>query len=135
METLTQNSDEPYIVRRRTLSASERSIIFQKTGGFCHICGGELDSHWTADHIKPFAKGGDNSLDNFLPACNSCNRLKWHRSPEAIRFIMQIGTYANWEIEQDTGLGKQLDALYKRKVASNASRRSKKFSKKDEMSL
>jgi 5-methylcytosine-specific restriction endonuclease McrA len=122
-------------VRRRSLSAQERSVIFQKTGGLCHICAGELDLRWTADHIKPLAKGGENSLDNFLPACSPCNRLKWHRSPEAIRFIMQLGTYANREIEQDTVLGKQLDVLFKRKVANNASRRSKNTSETSEILL
>lgn len=124
MEFSLQNSDQR--VRRRSLSAQERDLIFQKTGGLCHICGGELDSRWTADHIKPIAKGGDNSLDNFLPACSICNRFKWHRSPEAIRFILQIGTYANREIQQGTTLGKQLNELFERKATINALRRSKK---------
>lgn len=112
--------------RRRSLSAQERSLVFQKTGGLCHICSGELDSRWTANHIKPVAKGGDHSINNFLPACSTCNRLKWHRSPEAIRLILKIGTYANREIEQGTTLGKQLNELLQRKLASNALRRSQK---------
>ncbi|MBE9011937.1 HNH endonuclease [Pseudanabaenaceae cyanobacterium LEGE 13415] len=112
--------------RRRSLSPQERTLVFQKTGGLCHICGGELDNRWTADHIKPVAKGGDNSINNFLPACSTCNRLKWHRSPEAIRLILQIGTYANREIEQDTTLGRQLNDLLQRKIAVNAQRRSQK---------
>src|SRR5208282_2629920 len=73
--------------RRHAPSAKERHVIHQKTGGLCHVCGGELDDRWTADHVKPFAKGGESGIDNFLPACSLCNRLTWHRTPEVIRFI------------------------------------------------
>jgi len=109
--------------RRRAPSTKARRIIFQKTGGLCHVCGGALDEHWTADHVKPFAKGGQSDIDNFLPACSICNRLKWHRTPEVIRFIMQLGIYARKQIEHDTPLGRQIAALFKRREATNLSRR------------
>jgi 5-methylcytosine-specific restriction endonuclease McrA len=112
--------------RRRAPTARHKATILQKTGGLCHICGGELDARWTADHVKPFAKGGENGIDNFLPACGVCNRLKWHRTPEVIRVIMQLGIYARKEIEHDTPLGRQMAALFRRREASNTARRTVK---------
>ena len=40
----------------------------------CAYCGakGELQ----ADHVIPLARGGDNSVDNCVPACASCNSRK-----------------------------------------------------------
>ena len=112
--------------RRKTLTPKQRRLVSEKTGGLCHICGGELDERWAADHVRPFAKGGDNSIENFLPACYTCNRLKWHRSPEVIRFIMQLGIYAKKEIEKDSILGRKLADLFRKKEETNKSRRRKK---------
>ena len=109
--------------RRFSPGAKARSLIFQKTGGLCHICGGELGDKWSADHVRPFASGGGNEIDNFLPACGICNRLKWHRSPNMIRFIMQLGIYAKKEIERDTPLGRKMAMLFEQKEVINKGRR------------
>ena len=113
------------IVPRKRSSPSPRSrkLIYEKTGGLCHICGGTLDLKWSADHVMPFAKGGKDTIDNFLPACHTCNRLKWHRTPDTIRLIMQLGIYARTEIEHNTRLGRKIAELFQRKEESNVSRR------------
>ena len=111
---------------RRGISTKNRKIIYDKTGGVCHICGGGLEKRWVVDHVKPLSKGGANSIDNYLPACKSCNRLKWHRSPETIRFILQLGTYARKEIEHYTKIGQRLAKIFSRKEKSNGKRRTKK---------
>jgi len=111
--------------KRCSSGARTRKAVFEKTGGVCHICGGDLGTRWAVDHVKPLAKGGQNTVENYLPACGPCNRLKWHRSPEAIRRIMQLGVYAKKEIEHNTGLGKRLAALFERKERLNGTRRVK----------
>lgn len=114
-------------LRRVSPGTKDRKIIRQKTGGLCHICGGELGPKWAADHITPVAKGGGNEIDNFLPACGTCNRLKWHRKPEMIRFIMQLGIYAKKEIERDSRLGRDIAKLFDQREAINRSRRKPKI--------
>ncbi|MDH5159833.1 HNH endonuclease signature motif containing protein [Heyndrickxia oleronia] len=51
----------------------------------CAYCGkyGKL----TQDHVKPLSKGGNNTVDNIVPACRSCNCAKhdneltfWYRN-------------------------------------------------------
>jgi len=120
---VTSFSDTITLRRRCAPSAKTRRVIYQKTGGLCHVCGGELDQSWTADHVKPVAEGGAHEIDNFLPACSLCNRLKWHRTPNVIRFIMQLGIYARQQIEQKTPLGNQMAVLFKRREATNVARR------------
>jgi len=101
--------------KRRSPGKRERRLIFAKTGGLCHICGGKLDEKWSADHVQPVGHGGESTTDNFLPACHACNRLKWGRPPEEIRLILQLGTYARKEIQRDTPLGRQIASLFRRR--------------------
>jgi hypothetical protein len=32
------------------------------------------------------------SIDNYLPACTSCNRLRWGREGEKLRDVLLIGS-------------------------------------------
>ena len=65
-----------------------REKVFRKTDGCCHICHKKLvfknyglsqasvRGKWEIDHSNPISKGGSNHLNNYLPACVSCNRSK-----------------------------------------------------------
>lgn len=109
--------------RRATLSSSDRALIYAKTGGCCHICGGPAGVRWHADHVVPHAKGGVHHVDNYLPACGQCNRLRWHRSPDDIKRILRLGIYGARLIERETKLGKMLAAYDTRQVDTNRARR------------
>lgn len=109
--------------KRRALSKKERAVVYAKTGGLCHICGGELGKSWNADHVKPFSVGGGSEIDNFLPACRTCNRLKWNWDPENIRRMMKLGTIAAQEIKLDTETGRNIARIYNRNEAKNAARK------------
>lgn len=39
---------------------------------YCGVIGGKLE----ADHIIPFSKGGDDTLENLTTSCQRCNRQK-----------------------------------------------------------
>ena len=108
---------------RRSLSKAERTEIYKKTKGRCHICGGPLGNKWTADHVIPHIRGGKHSLDNYLPACPICNRLRWKWGPKKIRKILRLGIYANGEIDRNTTLGKDFEKLYRNRCARNRERR------------
>lgn len=50
-------------------------ILLEAFGTWCPYC--ETDGHkLTTDHITPISKGGDNSIENLLPCCLSCNISK-----------------------------------------------------------
>jgi 5-methylcytosine-specific restriction endonuclease McrA len=93
---------------RRNLTPSERTKVRSKTKGTCHVCGGKLGRDWQADHVVPYQLGGDHSVENYLPICRECNRLRWSYSPKVLRLIMRIGVYAKHEIRHDTKLGSML---------------------------
>lgn len=43
---------------------------------YCGIKGGKLE----ADHIIPFSKGGDDTMENLTTSCQKCNRQKRDKS-------------------------------------------------------
>ncbi len=112
----------------------ELRAIFDKTSGHCHFCGDPLrfenrgwsetpDGHWEVDHVIQRDKGGAVAPENCLPACTRCNRLRWHRTGDAIRELLWLGTIAVKEIKCGTRLGKQLERLREERRSENAMRR------------
>lgn len=108
---------------RSSLSTSLRKLVRAKTHGRCHVCGGPLDRRWQADHVVPLHQGGRNREENYLPACWTCNRVRWHYNSKVIRRILRLGAYARTEVRHGTKLGLKLKALYWRRLDQNKSRR------------
>lgn len=42
----------------------------------CAYCGAQSDKQPDPDHVIPLSRGGDNTIDNVLPACHPCNSQK-----------------------------------------------------------
>lgn len=63
------------------ISALEEYIEeFIPTTKFCRYCGTPCESSWTLDHIIPVVQGGDNTVENLVIACRSCNSSKNKKS-------------------------------------------------------
>lgn len=73
--------------------------------------------------MVPHKLGGEAKPDNYLPICKECNRPRWRYTPEVIRLIMRLGTYAKNEIRHETELGEQLISLLMKRLRSNRKRR------------
>lgn len=75
-----------------------REEVYKKTDGHCAYCGCPLSKRWHVDHVIPINRGYDKredrcsymdlateSIDNYLPACPSCNINKSNLSVEDFR--------------------------------------------------
>ena len=93
---------------RRRIAKLGRDAILQKTGGRCHICGGNIakDSYWEADHVFPAKRGGRSDIDNYLPTHGQCNSAKWDQSVEELQWVLKIGVWAKHEMEGKGKLGR-----------------------------
>lgn len=65
---------------RVTLTAGQWEFIKRYHKHRCYYCGA-TPKRLTKDHIIPLAKSGPHSMDNIVPACQSCNSKKWINSP------------------------------------------------------
>lgn len=69
--------------------------IYDKTGGYCHLCNKKLSrtnygvhgakGAWHVDHSKAKANGGTHHMNNLFPACISCNIEKGTLHKSTIR--------------------------------------------------
>lgn len=89
----------------KTLKKSEKTLIYEKTSGTCHICGCELsDKKFSlTSSIKK-----EVSVENSMPACQSCKRLYDNYMPSEIKWIIKIGMWARTQIEFETEIGQEI---------------------------
>lgn len=110
--------------------------IFEKTEGHCHFCGdslvlekygvkdiNDLDGAWEADHVIQQGKGGSKNVENCLPSCVRCNRLRWHRKGDDLRELIFLGLIAKDEIKKGSTVGKLISELKNKRDESNRNRR------------
>ena len=62
-----------------TLTQQEWLNLLEEYNYRCAYCGVEfeVENMPTRDHVIPISKGGDNTKDNIVPACRSCNCRKF----------------------------------------------------------
>lgn|SRR5208283_1290732 len=119
-----------------TMNETTLREIYVKTSGHCHFCGDPIkfenrgwcetpDGHWEMDHVIQRNKGGSKTSENCLPACTRCNRLRWHRTGDALRELLLLGVIAVKEIKDGTQTGKQLIQLKRARLDRNVLRRTR----------
>ncbi len=109
--------------RSRRLAETDRAAILLKTDARCHICGGEIDGEWNADHVLPHSAGGEHSVDNYLPAHGTCNNYRWDYLPEEFQIILKLGVWARTQIQRGTGVGKDIEEKFSAHDAKREGRR------------
>jgi len=57
-----------------------RRNIMKRDGNRCQYCGSK--SNLTIDHVVPRSRGGGETWENLVTACDSCNLKKGNRTPE-----------------------------------------------------
>jgi hypothetical protein len=70
------------------ISEQNLNAVYDRTSGYCHICGKKLSfcnyglhgrrGAWEIEHSLARFNGGSDSLCNLYPACIGCNRRKRH---------------------------------------------------------
>lgn len=58
-----------------------RKNVLRRDGMKCQYCG-KKSTQITIDHIIPKSRGGQDSWDNLVAACVSCNNKKGNRTPD-----------------------------------------------------
>lgn len=84
--------------KRRTLTKAERAEVYAKCGGHCAYCGERITpKQMQVDHLIPMelyeayaAVGQDlDTMDNYMPACRSCNHYKSSMTLEKFRAAIE----------------------------------------------
>lgn len=62
-------------IRPKRMDKDIRLQVFERDGYVCRYCG-DARGPFHADHVYPYVKGGETSLENMVTACEHCNRRK-----------------------------------------------------------
>lgn len=111
---------------RTSPNHANRQIILEKTKSRCHICGGLIaaEDSWQADHVFPYAHGGEDSVDNYLPAHTNCNNYRRSFSSEEFQWIMKLGVWFRTQIELEDNKALELaEKFIKHEVRRHSRRR------------
>lgn len=93
--------------RKFILSKADKILILEKTNYKCHICGGVVElTAFEADHVEVNSSSTNNKIDNFLPACRTCNNYRWFYEPDEIKWILKLGVWLKTEITRGSVTGK-----------------------------
>ena len=66
--------------------AVNRREVLRRDKHSCQYCGST--KHLTLDHVIPVSKGGKNSWDNVVTACETCNNRKGDRTPQQTGMVL-----------------------------------------------
>lgn len=62
---------------KRNLSTRERYVVYTRDRGHCRYCGQYVSiQECEIDHVWPWTRGGETSVENSVTSCRSCNRRK-----------------------------------------------------------
>lgn len=67
-------------IPKKKIELSRKNIL-RRDNFQCQYCG-ITSNNLTIDHIIPKSRGGTDSWDNLVAACNSCNNKKGNQTPE-----------------------------------------------------
>lgn len=66
---------------RPAIPTHVQSAVRERDGEVCSYCG-TTDGPFHLDHIMPWSRGGEHTVENLTVACASCNRAKGDKTPQ-----------------------------------------------------
>lgn len=63
-----------------------RQAVFKRDKHLCQYCGSRADL--TIDHVHPRSRGGEDTWENLVAACQKCNNRKGDRRPDEAGMIL-----------------------------------------------
>ncbi len=98
LRTVTREYSYPSVIRlRRYIHLPYNRIVLSRRNVMkrdkytCQYCGQKSDL--TLDHILPKSRGGKDSWENLITACNKCNVKKGNRTPEEAAMPLRTSPY------------------------------------------
>ena len=68
-----------------------RRNVMKRDRYTCQYCGTKSDL--TLDHVMPRSRGGEDSWENLVTACNHCNVKKGNRTPDEAKMPLKLEPY------------------------------------------
>ncbi len=77
----------PHKEKAWRIPAVNRREVLRRDKHTCQYCGSTR--HLTLDHVIPVSKGGQDTWDNIVTACETCNNRKGNGTPEQAGLVLR----------------------------------------------
>lgn len=74
--------------KKLTENKPTRNLIYKRDNYTCGYCGAK--EGLTIDHIIPSSRGGKDTWENLVTACNKCNTLKGNKTPQEANMTLHV---------------------------------------------
>ena len=98
IRTVDQEFSYPSVIRLRyyiripySRIVLTRKNIMKRDRHICQYCG--VRSDLTLDHVMPKSRGGKDTWENLVTACNKCNVKKGNRTPDEAKMPLKTAPY------------------------------------------
>jgi len=98
IRTVDQEFSYPSVIRLRyyiripySRIVLTRKNIMKRDRHICQYCG--VRSDLTLDHVMPKSRGGKDTWENLVTACNKCNVKKGNRTPDEAKMPLKTTPY------------------------------------------
>ncbi len=98
IRTVDQEFSYPSVIRLRyyiripySRIVLTRKNIMKRDRHICQYCG--VKSDLTLDHVMPKSRGGKDTWENLVTACNKCNVKKGDRTPDEAKMPLKAKPY------------------------------------------
>jgi len=98
IRTVDQEFSYPSVIRLRyyiripySRIVLTRKNIMKRDRHICQYCG--VKSDLTLDHVMPKSRGGKDTWENLVTACNKCNVKKGNRTPDEAKMPLETTPY------------------------------------------
>lgn len=98
IRTIDTQYEYPSVIRLRRYArvpfkniVLSRRNIMKRDGHKCQYCG--IKDELTIDHVIPKSRGGQDTWENLVTACSSCNHKKGNRTPKEAGFTIARKPY------------------------------------------
>lgn len=76
--------------KRKNIPKALRQLVLEKYSNHCAYCGSDLDiKSLRVDHLIAVHRGGEDNIDNYMPACVGCNFYKSTLTIDEFRLQLQ----------------------------------------------
>ncbi len=104
------------VMGRRKYDDETLTVIYDRTNGYCHLCGKKLaftnygrrgaKGAWNVEHSIAVAMGGTHHLNNLFAACIACNAEKGLLSTRTARAANGMTRAPRSQVAQERARGK-----------------------------
>lgn len=91
--SVSEDESKRHFKKRKNIPVAVKNKVFERDNGKCVECDSTKDLHY--HHIKRYANGGKNTVDNLILLCSGCHAEE-HKNERSYYLLKAMVSEVNW---------------------------------------